>query len=111
MKAFAMTLNLKDAPDVVERYKEYHLAVWPEVLDGLCGIGVSEMKIFLQGRRLFMYLGTGDDFEPSRDFLRYMATDRAREWDELMRTYQERVPEAAPDEWWAEMEEVFDLDW
>jgi len=31
--------------------------------------------------------------------------------DELMRTLQERAPEAKPDDWWAPMEEVFDLNW
>jgi L-rhamnose mutarotase len=34
-----------------------------------------------------------------------------REWDALMRSMQERVPEAREGEWWAEMDEVFDLDW
>ena len=34
-----------------------------------------------------------------------------REWDELMRGFQEPVPGAKPGEWWAGMEEVFDLDW
>ena len=33
----------------------------------------------------------------------------AREWDELMRTYQEPVPERKPEEWWALMECVFEL--
>jgi L-rhamnose mutarotase len=28
-----------------------------------------------------------------------------------MRTLQERAPEARPDEWWAEMELVFSMDW
>ena len=109
MRAFAMALDLKDGPDVVERYKEYHRAVWPEVLEGLRGTGISHMKIFLRGRRLFMYLEAPDDFDLGRDFARYMATERAQQWDELMRTFQEPVPGAAESEWWAPMEEVFDL--
>ena len=46
MRSFAMTLNLKDDPQTVETYKEYHRKVWPEVLEGLKGIGISKMKIF-----------------------------------------------------------------
>jgi L-rhamnose mutarotase len=69
------------------------------------------MKIFLHGRRLFMYLEASDDFDIARDFGRYMSSERAQEWDALMREFQEPVPGAAPDEWWAPMEEVFDLDW
>ena len=34
-----------------------------------------------------------------------------RKWDELMRTMQERVPEAKANEWWAAMQLVFDLSW
>jgi L-rhamnose mutarotase len=110
MKSVAMTLDLKDDAATIERYKEYHRAVWPEVVEGLRAIGISKMKIFLLGRRLFMYFEAPDDFEAGRDFNRYMALRRAKEWDELMSTFQEPVPEAAHGEWWAEMAEVFDLD-
>jgi L-rhamnose mutarotase len=106
-----MTLNLKDDAEIINKYKEYHRAVWPEVLDGLRGLGISKMKIFLHGRRMFMYLEAPDDFDVLRDFPKYMEAPRAKEWDELMCTFQERVPGAKPGEWWAAMEEVFDIDW
>ena len=111
MKSFAMTLNLQDRPGVIEEYQKYHRAVWPEVLDGLRAIGISKMKIFLHGRRLFMYLEAHDEFDLARDFPRYMASELAKEWDALMRQFQEPVPGASPDDWWAAMEEVFDIDW
>ncbi len=111
MKYYAQTLNLKDDPQVIEKYKEYHRHVWPEVLTGLKKIGITRMKIFLKGRRLFMYMETKDSFQVERDFPRYIETNpRAREWDQLMRTFQEPVPEARPGEWWSPMEEVFDLE-
>lgn len=110
MKSFGMTLNLKSDPGVVDKYVEYHKAVWPDVLAGLGGLGISRMKIFLHGLSLFMYMETADDFVPSRDFAKYMEKGRAREWDELMRTFQEPAPGAASGEWWAEMDEVFDLE-
>ena len=112
MTVFAMTLNLKDDPQVIERYKEYHRAVWPEVKEGLRGIGITRMKIFLHGRRLFMYVEAREGFDPARDFQRYTESHpRAAEWDQLMRQFQEPVPGARPGEWWSMMEEVFDLDW
>ena len=110
MKSYAMALDLKDDPGVVEKYTEYHRAVWPEVVAGLRGVGISKMKIFLHGRRMFMYLEAPDHFDLSRDFIRYAKSERAGEWDALMRGFQEPVPGAAPGEWWAPMEEVFDLD-
>ncbi len=109
MRSFAMILNLKDDSKAIEEYKEYHSAVWPEVLEGLKSTGISKMRIFLRGTQLFMYLEAEDDFDLGRDFERYMSSDRAKQWDALMREYQEPVPGAGPDEWWAPMEEVFDL--
>ena len=54
MKSFAMTLNLKDDPELIAQYTEYHRNTWPEVPDGLKSLGIENMKIFLHGRRLFM---------------------------------------------------------
>jgi L-rhamnose mutarotase len=81
------------------------------VIARLREIGIVEMKIYLIGRRMFMYMEAADGFDPERDFPKLNEVPRYREWDELMRTLQERAPEAGAGEWWAAMEEVFDLNW
>ena len=111
MKCYGLTLNLKDDAELIEKYKDYHRHPWPEPLQGIREVGVLDMKIFLLGRRMFMYMTTTDEFDPEVDFPRYMELyPRAREWDDLMRTFQERVAEAREGEWWALMEKVFDLE-
>jgi L-rhamnose mutarotase len=109
MQSYGLTLMLKDDEEIVERYKDYHQNAWPEVIARLREIGIVGMKIYLIGRRMFMYLEAVDGFDPERDFPKLNEVPRYREWDELMRTLQERAPEARADEWWAAMEEVFDL--
>jgi len=111
VKSIGMALDLKDPPGVVERYKDYHRSVWPEVKESLRNIGISKMKIFLIGRHLFMYVEVPEDFDTDRDFPKYMDAPKAKAWDELMRGFQQKLQEAKSAEWWAEMEEVFDLDW
>jgi L-rhamnose mutarotase len=112
MKYFALTLCLQDDPKKIEMYKEYHRRVWPEVLEDLRRSGIQTMRIFLRGRRMFMYIETDDDFDPVEDLRRAGSRSaRSREWNELMATLQERAPEANPDEWWARMELVFDTSW
>jgi len=107
-----MALDLKDDEKLIQEYIEYHKAVWPEALDSLSSLGIEKMKIFLMGRRLFMYLEVPDEFDFPTDFARYIEVPRAKEWDEFMRGFQEKVPSAKPDEWWAQMEQVWDLrDW
>ena len=111
MKAFGLTLNLKDDPEVIEKYKEYHRKVWPEVEQAVKTIGITSMRIFLLGRTMFMVMETVDAFVPERDFMKYLEQHpRCKEWDDLMRTYQEKVPEAREDEWWAMMEQVYGLE-
>ena len=57
-----------------------------------------------------MFMETIDEFDPERDFARYEAADpRCRQWQELMASMQEPVPDARPGEWWAEMKLVFSL--
>ena len=110
MKSFGMALNLRDNPQAIEKYKEHHSNVWPEVEEALKSVGITAMKIFLIGRKLFMYMETVDDFEADRDFPKYLDKHpRCKEWDDLMCTFQEKVPEAKEDDWWATMEQVFEL--
>ena len=108
MKHLALTLNLKDDPALIEAYKTYHANAWPEVVDALKTVGILQMKIWLLGRRLFMWVEVEDDFDPAVDFPRYLEQDpRCKEWEDLMTTMQAPVPEAGPGEKWAMMEEVF----
>jgi len=110
MQHFGLTIELKDDPALIAQYREHHANPWPEPLQGLGEVGITDMKIFLLGTRMFMYMTATDEFDPNRDFPRYVEQNpRAGEWDELMRTFQQRVPEAQAEEWWANMEMVFDL--
>ena len=109
MKCFGLTLCLQNDSAKIALYKEHHQKVWPGVIARLREVGVQEMKIFLRDRRMFMYIETTDEFEPRRDFVRVNEDPISKEWNELMATLQERAPEASADEWWAPMEQVFDL--
>jgi len=110
MKHLAYTVNLKDDPEIIEKYKEYHAEVWPEVLNSLKEVGVLDMKIYILGRRLFMYCEVDGDFDPAVDFPRYLTLSPVcQEWEDLMSTFQEPVKDAAPGEKWAKMEQIFQL--
>ncbi len=109
MQSYGMTLMLKDDEEIVERYRRYHRDAWPEVIARLREVGIVEMRIYLVGRRLFMYMEAVDGFAPEHDFPKLVEDPRYREWDQLMRGLQQPAPEAKAGEWWASMEEVFDL--
>ncbi|MBL9118668.1 MAG: L-rhamnose mutarotase [Phycisphaerae bacterium] len=109
VKSYAQALDLKSDPSLIEAYRRHHVAVWPEVVTGLRAIGIREMRIWLVGTRLFMLFEAPDDFDPSRDFRIYDRNPRCRRWEEWMRTFQVRLAEAGPQDWWTPMEEIFAL--
>ena len=110
MKHYGQTINLKNDPEILRRYVEYHRAAWPEVECGLKSIGIRRMLIWMLGRRLFMFMETTDEFDPARDFPRYEKSHpRITEWQNLMASFQEPVAEAKPGEWWAQMDLVYSL--
>jgi L-rhamnose mutarotase len=110
VKSYGMTLCLKDDPEGIAKYKEYHAKSFPEVLKALQKVGVVQLKIFLKGRRLFMYCETVDAFDLKRDFPRHLKMDeKCKEWEDIMVALQEKAPEAESDEWWANMEEIYDF--
>ena len=109
VKTFGLTLCLQADPAKIAEYRRYHADVWPEVTARLRECGIQQMEIFLRDRRMFMHIVTDDNFDPNKDFARINEDPVSAKWNELMATLQERAPEASPDEWWAPMEKVFDL--
>ena len=110
MKRFAQTVLLKDDPEIIRRYEEYHANPWPEVVEGTKRCGVRRTFIYRFGRTLFMFMETVDDFDMERDMPKYMEDPRAKEWDELMRTFQEPVPGAPAGSTWVQMREIYTQD-
>ena len=112
MKTFAQTLDLVDDSSRIAEYDRHHERTWPEVVRGLRAIGIRRMRIWRTHTRLFMVYEAPDDFEPKRDYQTYAEDPRCGEWDRLMRSYQQRIPTADPDDggWWTPMDKVFDLE-
>lgn len=110
MRHFGLTLYLKDDPEIIRRYEEYHRNIWKEVPENLKAEGITKMNLYRMGRQLFMAMETTDDFDIDGWFPRYLARDpKCVEWDTLMRAMQEKVPGAGEDEWWAMMPCVYEL--
>jgi L-rhamnose mutarotase len=111
MKSIALALDLKSDSKTISLYEKYHREVWPEVLADLKSNGIHRMEIFRIGSHLFMYCQVPDSFDPKRDFQKYTRSKKSAEWNELMVGFQQKLPEAGPQEWWGEMKRVFDTEW
>lgn len=110
MKRFAMTVQLKDDPEIIRKYEEYHAHPWPEVTKGTIECGIKRVFIYRFARLVFMFIEAGDDFDMARDMPKYMEDPKAQEWDKLMREFQEPVPSAPQGATWVEMKEIYALE-
>jgi L-rhamnose mutarotase len=109
MSFYGRTVDLKDDPNLIEAYKEYHRNVWPEVEEQLRKLGVTKMRIFLLGRHLFMYMEAPDTFDPDAFDVQWLEEPRCVAWEEIMEHYFAPLPEARPGEWWLAMEPIYDF--
>ena len=111
MSRHVLTLNLKDEPGVVESYTRHHTRLWPEVRSSLIDAGIEQMDIYLLGRRLVMVVEVRDGVDYRTAFAAHASSsERVAEWERLMQSLQESLPDARTGEWWAAMEPVFHLD-
>ncbi len=112
IQRYGQVVGVKD--NMVERYKELHAAVWPDVLSMITHCHMCNYSIFL--RKLpdghhylftyFEYAGTDFEFDMAR-----MAEDPAtmRWWEECVPCL-ELLPDRNPGQVWSPMTEVFHLD-
>ena len=108
MKKYALTLDLKNDPQLIEQYKEHHRHVWPEILESIKASGILSMEIYHIETRLFMIIEASDDFSFEKKARMDASNPKVQEWESLMDTYQQRLSFAKAEEKWVLMERVFE---
>ncbi|MCL4119036.1 UNVERIFIED_CONTAM: hypothetical protein GTU68_065809 [Idotea baltica] len=107
MERHCLALDLKDDPALIEKYEEYHSAVWPEILASIKESGILEMQIYRVGNRMFMIIDVDDDFTFDKKAAVDANYPENEKWEELMWNYQQALPFAKPGEKWLPMKKVF----
>ena len=102
-----MVIGLK--AEAEQRYKEYHAAVWPGVLDMIRQCNIRNYSIYLKDGMLYSYFEYhGSDFKS--DMAKMAGDPTTQEWWSIMEPMQSPLPTRKEGEWWASMEEVFHMD-
>ena len=109
MKRFCQTLDLRDDPEMIEKYVEAHSRVWPEVQAGIREVGILDMQIFRKGNRLFMIMDTVDEFDFVADNARLAGLPCQAEWEAYVAQFQKCAAGSTSDEKWQMMERMFYL--
>lgn len=108
-KRYCLALDLKNDPDLIQTYKEYHQNVWPEIIASIKNFGVEKLDIYHVENRLFMIMETNDDFSFDKKRKADEANPKVQEWESLMWKYQQALPGSEPGEKWRLMEHIFEL--
>ena len=108
-KRYCFALDLKEDPELIDEYKEYHRKVWPEVLTSIRNSGIRDMEIYILQNRLFMIMETETDFSFERKSAADEDNPKVQEWEKLMWKYQQTIPGSKPGEKWVLMDRIFKL--
>ncbi|KAK3336954.1 rhamnose mutarotase, partial [Cercophora scortea] len=111
-RRYAQIVKLK--PEFIEKYKEVHAAVWPEVLKQIQDCNIQDYSIFHDpgtGILFASFKYTGSDFDGDMEKMR--DNPKVREWWKMTDGFQESMVPGAKDSesgtpaWWKPVEEVF----
>jgi L-rhamnose mutarotase len=107
MKRFGQVIRLK--PDKAQEYIKYHQNVWPNVLKMIKACNISNYSIFFKDNWLFAYFEyTGNNFE--EDMEKMAADIETQRWWDVVKPLMEPIENRKPDEFWADMNEIFHID-
>lgn len=109
MKRFALALDLKNDPNLIKEYEDWHLRVWQEIKKSITDSGITNMEIYRTGNRLFMIMETVDDFSFDRKRSMDETNPKVQEWENLMWQFQQPLPWAGEGEKWILMDKIFQL--
>ena len=105
MPRYAFKLRIK--PDAIEEYEREHQRVWPELLDKLKEVGISDYSVFRRGQDLTLVL-RAEDFDTAWNQLDKDPVNQR--WQEFMSRLFEPVPDQQSGERFAMLKEVFYLE-
>jgi L-rhamnose mutarotase len=106
---YCLTLDLKNDPQLIKEYEEYHQQVWPEIIVSIKDAGISNMEIYRFQNRLFMIMETSPDFSFEKKQAMDNENPKVQEWETLMWRYQQALPGAKEGEKWQLMNKIFQL--
>jgi L-rhamnose mutarotase len=111
VKRYVQVMDLKDEPELIERYKQAHSRerFWPEIMAGIREVGILEMDIHLSGNHLVMIVETALDFDWDTAMARLATLPRQAEWEDHVAQFQQCRPGQTSDEKWHMAHRIFQL--
>lgn len=112
IKRYCKVLELQNDPELIANYKKVHApkAVWPEVIQGMREVGITDMEIYIHGTKLFMIMETVADFNHDAAMKELAHKPRQKEWEAYVSQFQKTSSKADAAEKWQLMERIFKME-
>jgi L-rhamnose mutarotase len=111
VQRYVQTLQLRDNPELIARYRELHDRHHNPALvrQGIRAVGLLEMDIYLRGTTLVMIAEAPVGFDWDKAMARLAKKPGQSEWEDTVAPYQKCAPGSASHEKWQMMERIFHL--
>jgi len=109
MTRYCFAVDLKDDPQIIAAYEQYHQAVWPEIIKSIKDADITVMDIYRVANRLFMIMEVGADFSFEKKAAMDANNEIVVQWEQMLWDYQQALPTAKPGEKWVLMQQIFSL--
>lgn len=106
---YCLALDLKNDEALISAYLKHHQNVWPEIQFSLKSSGITALDIYRVENRLFMILETNETFSWEQKELADQNNSKVQEWEKLMWTFQQALPNSKEGEKWRMMEKIYTL--
>ncbi len=109
LKRHILVLDLKDDLKSIEKYKELHQNVWPEIEESILESGIESMEIYQVLNRLFMILEVNESFSFEKKIKSDIENSKVQKWENLMSNFQKPLPGSEKGEKWKLMEKIYEI--
>ncbi len=109
MKKYCLALDLKDDPELIRQYEQYHQNIWPEIIKSIKDSGIEVLDIYRTGNRMFMIIEANEKFSFEIKATMDAHNPKVQEWEQLMWKFQQALPGVKPGEKWMLMDKIFEL--
>jgi len=111
MRKYCLALDLKDDPELIAEYENYHKFEnnRPAITKSIKDAGITNLEIYRVGNRLFMIMETTDDFDFAKKGEMDANNPEVQEWETLMWKFQQPLPQAKEGEKWLLMDKIYQL--
>ena len=86
--------------------KVYHKNVSKEIIESITSSGITNMRLYRTGNRLFMIIDASDDFSFEEKALMDAKNEMVQQWEKLMWDFQQALPCSKPGEKWVLMQKI-----